>query len=276
MTAATARRSNYGTTQTISASTPTYPDHHSPHLHSYPTQAASSGIAGPSGTSLGRNGSAAGSGSAYATHPHAQYQSHQAYQQQPRSAYYGSNHAQYPPRTAGESWSLQKEGDRQVIVIEDTPPPPAHSYNGQYQQQQPAASTSSRAANASSAAGPSHAAKKPRYNGTAPAAYANGALPSTNSAGPKLNPPPAAYQVNQLAGPSNWGAPSRGASATNPAPAPRKAVGQSTKRKYNEVNDPSTAVRICLSRCFLCHFAADIAMCKSAERQDLPIEGTGM
>lgn len=244
MTAATARRSNYGTTQTIPANTPNYPDHHSPHLHSYPTQAASSSIAGPSGTSLGRNGPAAGAGGAYATHPHAQYQSHQTYQPQPqRSAYYGSNHAQYPPRTAGESWSLQREGDRQVIVIEDTPPPTAHSYNGQYQQQQPAASTSSRAANASSAAGPSHAAKKPRYNGTGPATYANanGAPPSTSSAGPKLNPSPAAYQVNQLAGPSNWGGPSRGASATNPASAPRKAAGHSTKRKYNEVNDPSTA-----------------------------------
>lgn len=103
MSAATARR-NYGAggsaTQTMTA-----PHHHQPapsHHHSqlYPTPLSSS-----TGTTVGSTSSRMAA--------------------QPRNYAYGT--PTHPLKTAGESWSIQREGDKNVIVIEDTPPPVAGS-----------------------------------------------------------------------------------------------------------------------------------------------------
>ena len=121
-----------------------------------------------------------------------------------------------PQRTAGESWSVQHDGNRQVIVIEDTPPPTSST------------SSNVRAAPAAQSS-TTNPAKKARYNG----AYSNN---GNNS--PYVStglPPQASYQVNQLAGSSSWAVPP-------PATVRNPVQVSSSKRKYNEVNDPSTAV----------------------------------
>lgn len=126
-------------------------------------------------------------------------------------------------RTNGDSWTLQKEGERTVIVIEDTPPP----------------STSAKAALPPPIPVPtpsfsSVAPKRAKYSATNTAAsgvagYAN-YTPATTTA----------YNTFPQAGPSNYAqAPSNGYPPANGATT-RKVSG--AKRKYNEVNDPATAV----------------------------------
>lgn len=121
----------------------------------------------------------------------------------------------YPLKTAGDSWSIKNEGDKQVIVIEDTPPPTAGSSStATIQHSRPStASTSTKGA------------KKARPNGY----------------------PADAYQVNNLhyPPPNLAGTSSSSAYAQSSyAPvAPAKASAASSgKRKYNEVNDPAAVV----------------------------------
>lgn len=139
-------------------------------------------------------------------------------------------YAAYPPtKVAGDSWSLQREGDRQVIVIEDTPPPSASTSAAHPPQQQ------------ASLPQPSHLAKKPRYNN---AVYAQ--QPRASFPAPSLPVHPS-YQINQLQlAPANYALPPPAppmASTSQIAAAPRKVQ---TKRKYGEVVDPAAAVSACL------------------------------
>jgi len=135
-------------------------------------------------------------------------------------------YAAYPPtKVAGDSWSLQREGDRQVIVIEDTPPPSASTSAAHPPQQQ------------ASLPQPSHLAKKPRYNN---AVYAQ--QPRASYPAPSLPVHPS-YQINQLQlAPANYALPPPAppmASTSQIVAAPRKVQ---TKRKYGEVVDPAAAV----------------------------------
>lgn len=189
MSAATASR-NYGgsATQTMTA----------PHHQLYPTPHSSTGTVNSSRTT----GTAANA------------------QQIPRGAYgYPSSssatkHASKPAAAAG-SWSILKEGDKQIIVIEDTPEPEAGS--------------STAIANTTTTSRPSTAnvsskSKKARTNGYNPTdgyLVNNLHYPPPNPAGPSSS--------------SAYAAPSY-------AVAPAKASASSSKRKYNEVNDPAAAV----------------------------------
>lgn len=186
MSAATASRNYGGTaTQTMTA----------PHHQLYPTPHSSTGTVASS-----RQGVAANTAQA------------------PRGTYGYPSSASL--KTAGDSWSIQKEGDRQVIVIEDTPPPAAGSSSTTVTSNRPST------ANASTSSAVPKGSKKARTNGYNPAD---------------------AYQVNNLHYPPPTAAVSSstayGASAYTVAPA--KASASSGKRKYNEVNDPSAAVRLC-------------------------------
>ena len=170
MSAATASR-NYGgsATQTMTA----------PHHQLYPTPHSSTGTVN----------------SSRATNPAANVQ------QVPRGAYgYPSSSATSKPAAAG-SWSILKEGDKQIIVIEDTPEPEAGSSTA-------AAPTASRPSTANA----SMKSKKARTNGYNPAD---------------------AYQVNNLHyPPPNAAGPSSSAyAAPSYAVAPAKPSASSSKRK---------------------------------------------
>lgn len=139
-------------------------------------------------------------------------------------------YAGYPPpqastsnKVAGDSWSLQHEGDRQVIVIEDTPPPTATTSaahppppglpqpkkqrynNGTYSQQHPRSSYSA----------PAQPAQPSYHVNQVQLATTNYALPPPA--------PPALASTSQIVAP------------------PRKVQA---KRKYGEVVDPAAAVRL--------------------------------
>lgn len=146
-------------------------------------------------------------------------------------------------RTAGDSWSLQREGERHVIVIEDTPPPassagPSGSTRTGYPP--PAIPQNLHASN------PGNPAKRPKYT------QSNSAASSTQhyqqqqqqQSYPYPPVPPNGYQVNhvQIAGPSN--------TTTFPDPVAqpvttRKVSG--AKRKHGELTDPATAVHLCFT-----------------------------
>jgi len=185
MSAATASR-NYGgsATQTMTA----------PHHQLYPTPHSSTGTVTSSRTTGTTNA------------------------QVPKGTYgypSSSSAAHSRPNPAGSSWSILKEGDKQIIVIEDTPEPEAGSSTAI-----PAANTS----RPSTANAPLKGTKKARTNGYNPAD---------------------AYQVNNLhyPPPNPAGPSSSSAYAPSAYPvAPAKASTSSGKRKYNEVNDPSAAV----------------------------------
>lgn len=180
MSAATASR-NYGgsATQTMTAPSTSSSHHH----QIYPTPHSSSSRA---------NGAIASSANPRAT--------------------YG-----YPLKTAGESWSIKNEGDKQVIVIEDTP--------------EPAPGTSSNANAATSSSRPSTASNQTAARGTKKA-RANGY-------------PSEAYQLNNYHYPPPSANPVASSSTVLPLPAytgGRVSTTTQGKRKHNEVNDPSAAV----------------------------------
>ena len=128
---------------------------------------------------------------------------------------FATMHAPAPTvmRTAGVSWSVQKEGDRNVIVIEDTPPPGT------------VASTSQ--AIAHSTTNTTATSKRARPNGTT----------AQSSATAAYHPSYATYNAQQSSN-TAYHPPPQAESST--AAASRKASG--AKRKFNEVNDPATAV----------------------------------
>lgn len=192
MSAATARRTyapSSSTTQVVQQ------QQHPP----YPTPMSSNGTAGVS-----RNGSGASMQQRYAAYP-----------------------PPPPTKVAGDSWSLQREGDRQVIVIEDTPPPTATTSAAH--PPQPAGLTQ-----------PNHLAKKPRYNN---GAYAQSSQQLRSSYPAPSLPVHPSYQVNQLQlAPASYALPPPAppiASTSQIVAAPRKAQA---KRKYGEVVDPAAAV----------------------------------
>lgn len=139
-----------------------------------------------------------------------------------RYAPYGAQ----PSKVAGDSWSIQHEGNRQVIVIEDTPPPTATT----------------------SAAHPPPPGlpqpKKQRYN--------NGVYAQQQSRGSYPAPPlpaHAQYQVNQMQlAPASYALPPPvpAGPSTSQRIAPPRTM-QTTKRKYGEVVDPAAAVRLRLT-----------------------------
>jgi hypothetical protein len=137
-----------------------------------------------------------------------------------RVAGYPNNSSSFPLRTAGESWSLKREGDKQVIIIEDTPPPSASS------------STSNKlAAPAVAGQAGASAAKRVKYNGTTTSARSSNAYPD--------------YAANNAqASTSNYAPLASGAGKADgiPSTSTRKVSG--AKRKYNEVVDPAAAVSI--------------------------------
>jgi len=232
MSAATAvRRPNYGST-TMQASTSQqqhhqhqHQQHHHHQQHPYPTPVTSA--------STMNGGGSARSSVAAALPPIA--------------------HPRYPARTAGESWSLQRDGERTVIVIEDTPPPGASASSSTAYNTRPAAGYPAAAGTA----------KRAKYNGSSSSSAATATATGTVTANglplpsnayvqpapaplPRVYPPSgSSYQVNNaIAGPSAYSnlsfppnnpAPPQASSSSNA----RKVSNQ--KRKYNEVNEPATA-----------------------------------
>ena len=118
-----------------------------------------------------------------------------------------------PARTAGDSWSVQRDGERTVIVIEDTPPPALFS-----------SKTAVAMPSAPNGTSLDYNTKRTKYNGAS--------AKSANASYPEL-------AVNNLTapGPSNYASLPDGVKSISS----KKASG--SKRKYNEVNDPATAVR---------------------------------
>lgn len=140
--------------------------------------------------------------------------------------------APYAPsiRTAGDSWSLQRDGEKTVIVIEDTPPPTTSTN---------VASTRTSAIASSS--------RLPAANGAPNKRVKVGGYPQSNDVYASSYQQPN-YGVDTLSIAAHPATASTSAyhpdasAAASTSNANRKVSG--AKRKFNEVNDPATAVSI--------------------------------
>lgn len=244
----------------------------------YTTPLTSASTLATNGRGSARSSVARGSAGTPSAIPH--HPSHSAaYPHHPRLQQQHQQHPPMPPRTAGDSWSLKREGDRTVIVIEDTPPPASSSSSAYNNPAAPApAPSASSRSNANANAYPptatanssnGAAAKRTRYNNGSAATqqtqmlqqrqqpYVQPAPAPLRGYPPPTLPSPAAYQVNHnaLAGPSSYPSSNLSFPASNNPAGPSSSTTTTTtrkvsnqKRKYNEVIDPATAVSLSRGR----------------------------